>query len=749
MSYASLSVKPALLSLLETYIVGLDPQILRPAFKAIILALLPGLEDEASDEFERTHVLLDKLRSSVRHDAGHERSSQEPPDDRHFWQGLFLTVITSPSRRAGALQYLSRNFPFLGQITDRQLDPAVNGSKVSSEYLSQAIEVEAVLLPEPGLLIRCFAAGLKDEQILVQRGFLDLLVTKAPLSSKILQKKIKTEDLRLLVSAAVMVVLRREMSLNRRLWSWFLGPQSSKDTDEALDSPSERATSNVLSKSPISKEDDFASYFQRFGLSPLIGCLLDMISSSALDSSSCARPFRVCLSLMDRSEIGSVVLPQIFIKTMEKVRHYEEQSPSTDAFSEVLRSANVFFDGIQSNLIWTELCGVIHSAFFTDSSDHRSENMKITLNKLQLIWFVITRFNVKEEEMLVIHIPRAHLLLLLGLHSVSVSPESPCFEYWSAAVRLTLKIAARLMDLIPERALTAKTSKYDTFKPRSQGEAHFCADAIMHEYHNDSQASQSVGISKVNILELLLDCSTGMLVQTMQQTRQDLELDTVLALLVKVARKIPKDCSLDAEILISSLLQSTLLLASAGSGDNACSNDFSRLAGLTSVTDLISKVAPLRMWTMDYRVRSICTSLITNHWCFLEPSRPEHAVEAARCVWRLNEISPMPQLVESTICSLMIKDTRSSIKNEVTLNGAKSFTTLWTQTISKLRSSTDRRSNLGHSKARNTKSSTRDGDEMEILARPLLLMLDTLLKPSTLLCQYTVSWLQSLPSVQM
>ena len=225
-------MRPLLLSLFEAHIVYLSVNILKPALKAIVLSLLPGLEEPTSDEFERTHKLLDRFRtvfskSQPSDNASHANSS----DDRHFWQSFFMATISSASRRQGALAYLERNLPSM--VSTGVLDAAgAEGQSMGSKNLAKFdSQIESILSPEPGLLIRTFAAGLEDEQLLIQRGFLELLVTHLPLDSMVLQKRVTHLDLELLVLAATSVVVRREMSLNRRLWLWFLGSAASADAN--------------------------------------------------------------------------------------------------------------------------------------------------------------------------------------------------------------------------------------------------------------------------------------------------------------------------------------------------------------------------------------------------------------------------------------------------------------------------------------------------------------------------------------
>ncbi len=66
---------------------------------------------------------------------------------------------------------------------------------------------------------KCIAASLLDNDLLVQRSALELLVSYLP----VCYEPFTSEDLDVVVSSAVTVVLRKDMSLNRRLYSWFLG----------------------------------------------------------------------------------------------------------------------------------------------------------------------------------------------------------------------------------------------------------------------------------------------------------------------------------------------------------------------------------------------------------------------------------------------------------------------------------------------------------------------------------------------
>ena len=79
-----------------------------------------------------------------------------------------------------------------------------------------------------GLMIRAFSAALEDENLLVRRGALDLLLQSMRADSSAICKA-QPDDRAILMRAATGVVLRRDLSLNRRLYTWLLGPDEKSD----------------------------------------------------------------------------------------------------------------------------------------------------------------------------------------------------------------------------------------------------------------------------------------------------------------------------------------------------------------------------------------------------------------------------------------------------------------------------------------------------------------------------------------
>jgi hypothetical protein len=94
------------------------------------------------------------------------------------------------------------------------------------------IDITEVVGKDIGLMVRAFAAALEDENLLVRRGALDLLLQSMKVDSNAI-KKAQPDDRTILMRAATGVVLRRDLSLNRRLYTWLLGVEEKSDAQIA------------------------------------------------------------------------------------------------------------------------------------------------------------------------------------------------------------------------------------------------------------------------------------------------------------------------------------------------------------------------------------------------------------------------------------------------------------------------------------------------------------------------------------
>ncbi|KAL8654211.1 MAG: hypothetical protein Q9210_001657 [Variospora velana] len=737
LAFASLSTKPAILALFDTFIVALDSVALRPALKAVVLALLPGLEEETSEEFEQTLGILQRLKEAVAHDEKGEGSVQDASGDHFFWQCLFLASITSASRRQGALAYLQRHLPRLGKPSASQSQPSGQDGGPTQRL---SYEVEAVTSPEPGLLIRCFVAGLNDENVLVQRGFLDLLVTHLPLHSEVLHRKVSPGDLVKLATAAVSVVSRREMSLNRRLWAWFLGP---KDTTS-------EQTSDLAAPNGSNRHDQNdglqIKYFRQYGQSPLTQGIFNMFQTDALTPAENARPFRIALAVMDRWEIGSLVVPNVLIPGLRRVWRYQKLARTPEDFAEVLRSASGFFNGVESGLIWDEISNKLLCATSMGVPD-----LHAFQDNLDLAVFIVTHFDLQEEEMLLQHLPFLVLALLLksrGLWTLFRDQEQG-FE--QALVDRMLLLAGKLIDLMPARTFDDPTAHNKQGKTLGGPDANL--DTETHDFLIEIEGHYVKRRGKARwagspidgdaLGRLMLKNTARLIQQHLRSNRLGPVFDTTVSILAKVCVKLPQNHFLDLTGLLPDAHKASQHLIIK---DDGFHKELGAIVHLIALLETL-RTALVRAPTSGlevYRLRSILQNVVTALWPYLSPSRPKNNVEAVRCMWKVHSLSSDKNLVESCITALMIGNREEDF---VELQGARRFGVLWSASNSNHGSHARRSSLATSTPPRSTQFNTiRAGD---ILARPLLLVLDTLEDRKTDVSVFATGWLQSLGNVEV
>ncbi|TFY81819.1 hypothetical protein EWM64_g2190 [Hericium alpestre] len=307
--YAATSVKPTLLNLYDTYFLPLQAG-LRPVMKGFILALLPGLEEETGEFF-----------------------------DKNIW----LVMLTTPSARGTSINFLSRRLPRLN--SDEDITPIVGN--------------------DIGLMIRAFAAALEDNNLLVRRGGLDLLLQSLRMDSAAFQKA-SVQDRAILMRAATSVVMRRDLSLNRRLYTWLLGAdENSKQQVE---------------------------YLKKNALELLGSTLRDEMFTSTEYAES--RPFKIFISLLDKWEVGGPLTEVLALDAFTALKKSIEEN--TESREEVVMTASTLYEAVEPQVVWKQLLRTIISDLTADS---------IQCDAINLAYFVLTTFHVRDEEIQTVHLP--------------------------------------------------------------------------------------------------------------------------------------------------------------------------------------------------------------------------------------------------------------------------------------------------------------------------------------------------------
>ncbi|WAO88187.1 Dopey-N domain-containing protein [Fusarium falciforme] len=721
LSFASLSVRAPYLDLLERHFLGIDPRSLRPAMKSIILALLPGLEEETSEDFDRTLRLVESFKHAIRPAHSEEITEQHSTGDAFFWQCFFLASITSQSRRSGALAYLVRYLPTLGP----QVAPDANKSATAQNESAEGTKgklASVVTSPEPGLLLRCFASGLSDEQLLIQRGFLDLLVSHLPLNSHVIQTRVKPVDLELLLKAAVGVVTRRDMSLNRRLWAWLLGPEPTAEHEhgpEGPHSPSAEHHAYLASKT---------SHFEEFGLQPLTKALLQMIRGNSQNTASeRARPYRICLSLMDRWEIGGLVVPEVFLPIIESVRRFKDQASTKSEFNEVVRSASVFFDGIESGLIYGEIVGLLAQALGpgTLSFAERSD-------KLSLVNFILTNFNVREEEMITIHAPLCCLAALAMLEDSKgrlASNDSSTSSSSQSLSSQAQNVAISLLEIIPERVFPEHVEGEGIHESPSTVDV---LKKIRNFYVNEqgNVEASPPPFKPLDIGQMILEKASQFICENLDSSATDLGI--CVRLLVLAMHKTPKTYPVKEAQLLE--LMHHLL-------DQPEIIPFPSFAAILQLSTQLYYAERIEIKQLSRLV----LPLVRQAWTYLSVSEPKYHVEAVRGLWQLQSaLTPFNRDIEAALSSLVISDEIRYSGIIEPVDEGRALGVLWSHTLQD-NASSERRGSKTPMLDIKTLPRLAGADNYEImLTQPLFLILDALQDDRTQLYMTVKSWLNSM-----
>ncbi|KAJ8411492.1 hypothetical protein AAFF_G00163000 [Aldrovandia affinis] len=321
---AAMSVKPALLGLYETYYLPLG-KTLKPGLQGLLTGVLPGLE-EGSEYYDRTNALLEKVAGAVEQSA--------------FYSALWGSILTSPAVRLPGvtfvLLHLNRKLSMEDQLY-------IIGSDIE-------------------LMVEAVSTSVQDSSVLVQRSTLDLILFCFPFH----MSQATRPDMIRILSAALHVVLRRDMSLNRRLYAWLLG----FDNNGVRTGP--RSTRN-------SSPEEHATYYSNtFSKDMLVQAMVGILQGKARGGEEESvlmhdlKPFRILISLLDKPELGPAILEDVLIEVFRTLYtqcraelDLQNQSPFSKDHSqlssklrenkktaELIKTANLLFNSFEPYYMW-------------------------------------------------------------------------------------------------------------------------------------------------------------------------------------------------------------------------------------------------------------------------------------------------------------------------------------------------------------------------------------------------------------
>ena len=191
-------------------------------------------------------------------------------------------------------------------------------------------------------------ACLNDPVILVQRNTLEFLLLGFPMHTNLLSQS----DLIRLVTNGLNTILRRDMSLNRRLYSWLLGSEVKKAT-----ATEEKQSSTSTLPRP--------SYFEQHSKLVLIKALKCTLKQSLEHTPVDLTPYKILVSLLDKVEIGPAVLDHVLCDVIRAMT-------LSYGHTEVAKSANLLFATFDPSYIWSFMTNIYEKSCKAVSRDYSS-----------------------------------------------------------------------------------------------------------------------------------------------------------------------------------------------------------------------------------------------------------------------------------------------------------------------------------------------------------------------------------------
>ncbi|XP_053295219.1 protein dopey-2 [Pleuronectes platessa] len=334
LGHAAMAVKPVLLTLYERYYLPLQRALL-PSLQAFITGLLPGLE-EGLEVNDRTDALLLKLSMLL--------------GQRVFYGALWGSMVVSPNVRLPAAIFIVTHF-------DRMAS------------LHQQIHMLGYNSP---LLLKAVCLSLQDSNVLVQRHMLEILLYFFPFATCLDPVEtcitLSEEDMVAVVSCALQTLLRRDMSLNRRLYAWVLGT----DIKGEMVAPHPTLSSTI--------EEHTSFYFNTYTRDYLVQALINILKQKDVENNpenviGYLRPFRIIVSLLDKPEIGPAVLSSVLLEVVRAFYRFCREILGEEGDTNSGLSGNQLASKIKENKNASEIIKAVNMLVSSMNSEYLWEYM--------------------------------------------------------------------------------------------------------------------------------------------------------------------------------------------------------------------------------------------------------------------------------------------------------------------------------------------------------------------------------------
>lgn len=265
--HASSSIRMEYLDMINRFFVPLGSN-LHLILQNLVLALIPGFEEEGNDCFAKTYSCLGSITKIV--------------GKPNIMKAVWKSMIFGGRHRLAVCNYI-------GKLHPREMTPQ---------------EFADFCANDPDLMLTGLTCSLRDQHTLVVRSALDIIRVHFPNYTKKLSRSQKSQ----VAEYILLVLLHRDMSLTRRVYQWiFAGPSQDPEDGEPSEKPS--------------KESELV----------VIDAVKSLLQSVSSDSDKVAsRPFKVLIHLTDKVHIMEPILEELTMGILEAVSSIDTR-PSTSA----------------------------------------------------------------------------------------------------------------------------------------------------------------------------------------------------------------------------------------------------------------------------------------------------------------------------------------------------------------------------------------------------------------------------------
>jgi len=426
-----MQIKPKIIDLVKVYFIPLERDLL-PCLSGIVMSLVPGLEEQNSEHYHSVMKVLDDLSIGV--------------GKRPFYHALWKTLYLNPSTRIGVLHY------FLDRMPKNSAD----------------LNLDLYMPNHHTLVLNALIASVQDSVVLVQRTVLDLLLIHFQLDQNIFT----LEETSRLMKHVILVHQRREISLNRRVYNWILGPQ----------------------------END-QEYYSKYSKEALVNALKSLFNEEFTKIEEAVLPFKIVYSLFDKPEISGPIIGDILQDILYCLHKYKEGPFS----QEITTQVNSIVEGLKQEVVWSFITKYFEDEFKTISSHSNMNGIYLLDSLLDKMYGI----NTKESQTTFL----PNLLNTLMKYLIPILKASN-FDAILKLLQLSLKVIGKILPYEDEQFKSRVTESSIAFQSffTFYFNQYFTSFLESESKRGSSQLISQINQSKIPIQTSIYDYSNQLLV---------------------------------------------------------------------------------------------------------------------------------------------------------------------------------------------------------------------------------------------